>query len=120
MDIEIVDDFRERKISNDWIEDFDKFTEMQWNDFNYKLADGETLNEVQSRNIRELHKILMENNEQDIVIGTHGTALSTIINYYDKNFNHLAFNEIKDRMPWIVWAEFEGIELSSINYILSL
>ena len=120
LDIEIVDDFRERKISNDWIEDFDKFTEMQWNDFNYKLADGETLNEVQSRNIRELHRILMENNEQDIVIGTHGTALSTIINYYDKNFNHLSFNEIKDRMPWIVWAEFEGIELSSINYILSL
>ncbi|MEG0844466.1 MAG: histidine phosphatase family protein [Romboutsia sp.] len=120
LNIDIVEDFRERKISNDWIEDFDKFTEMQWNDFNYKLIDGETLSEVQSRNIKELHRILMENNEQEIVIGTHGTALSTIINYYDSNFNHSSFNEIKSIMPWIVCAEFEGVELISINNILNL
>lgn len=119
LDIEIVNDFRERKISNTWIEDFDKFTEMQWNDFNYKLIDGETLNEVQTRNIRELHKILKENDGQEIIIGTHGTALSTIINYYDSNFNHLSFNEIKSVMPWIVCVEFEGVEVIHINHILS-
>jgi len=54
------------------------------------------------------------------VIGTHGTALSTIINYYDSNFNHSSFNKIKDIMPLIAVFEFEGIKLRNINYILEI
>ena len=47
LSIQIVEDFRERKVDNVWIEDFDKFSEMQWNDFDYKFSDGECLREVQ-------------------------------------------------------------------------
>lgn len=119
-DIKVVEDFRERKISNEWIEDFNGFCEKQWKDFNYSLNDGESLKEVQNRNIKELHKILNENDEENIVIGTHGTALSTIINYYDSNFNHSSFNKIKNVMPLIVVCEFDGIKLRNINYILEI
>lgn len=120
MDIKVVEDFRERKISSEWIEDFNGFCEKQWKDFNYSLNDGESLKEVQDRNIKELQKILNENEEENIVIGTHGTALSTIINYYDSNFNHSSFNKIKDVMPLIVVFEFEDIKLRNINYILEI
>ena len=120
LDIELVEDFRERKISSEWIEDFNDFSEKQWNDFNYKLNDGESLKEVQDRNIRELHRILNENDEENIVIGTHGTALSTIINYYDSNFNHSSFNKIKEIMPLIIVCEFDGIKLININYVLEI
>ncbi|MDU2686192.1 histidine phosphatase family protein [Paeniclostridium sordellii] len=116
--IEVVDDFRERKISNIWIEDFNKFSKSQWENFEYKLNDGESLNEVQSRNIKALHKILNENSNQNIVIGTHGTALSTIINYYDKTFDYLSFTKIKDIMPFIVYMEFEKTNVLNIDYIL--
>lgn len=116
--IEVVDDFRERKISNIWIEDFNKFSKSQWESFEYKLNDGESLNEVQSRNIKALHKILNENSNQNIVIGTHGTALSTIINYYDKTFDYLSFTKIKDIMPFIVCMEFEKTNVLNIDYIL--
>lgn len=116
--IEVVDDFRERKISNIWIEDFNKFSKSQWENFEYKLNDGESLNEVQSRNIKALHKILNENSNQNIVIGTHGTALSTIINYYDKTFDYLSFTKIKDVMPFIVYMEFEKTNVLNIDYIL--
>ncbi|WP_338559273.1 histidine phosphatase family protein [Paraclostridium sordellii] len=116
--IEVVDDFRERKISNIWIEDFNKFSKSQWENFEYKLNDGESLNEVQSRNIKALHKILNENSNQNIVIGTHGTALSTIINYYDKTFDYLSFTKIKDVMPFIVCMEFEKTNILNIDYIL--
>lgn len=54
------------------------------------------------------------------MIGTHGTALSTIINYYDSNFNHSSFNKIKDVMPLIVECKFKGIKLKDINYILEI
>lgn len=116
--IEVVDDFRERKISNIWIEDFNKFSKSQWENFEYKLNDGESLNEVQYRNIKALHKILNENSNQNIVIGTHGTALSTIINYYDKTFDYLSFTKIKDIMPFIVCMEFEKTNVLNIDYIL--
>ena len=87
MEIEIVNDFRERKISDVWIEDFNSFSKNQWSNFEYKLNCGESLKEVQDRNIKALHKILNENSNKNIVIGTHGTALSTIINYYDDTYS---------------------------------
>lgn len=120
LDIKIVEDFRERKISNEWIEDFNGFCENQWNDFNYRISNGESLKEVQDRNIKELHKILNENDEENIVIGTHGTALGTIVNYYDSNFDHSSFNKIKNVMPLIVVCEFDGIKLRNIDYILEI
>ncbi|MDF2881782.1 MAG: Phosphoglycerate mutase [Clostridiaceae bacterium] len=106
--INIIDDFRERKIDSVWIEDFDNFSKEQWADFNYKLTDGESLYEVQKRNITALKEILKENGDENIVIGTHGTALSTIINYYDKNFDFSEFQRIKSLMPLVVCMNFHG------------
>ena len=36
---------------------------------------------VQNRNIEALNEILSDNADKEIVIGTHGTALSTILNF---------------------------------------
>lgn len=109
LHINIVEDFRERKVDSGWIEDFNAFSKKQWTNFDYKMSDGESLSEVQKRNIDALHKILKENENKNIVIGTHGTALSTIINYYDKSFDYSQFERIKDCMPFIVCIEFEGV-----------
>lgn len=119
LEINIIDDFRERKVDNIWIEDFDKFSKEQWNNFDYKLSDGENLNEVQKRNITALQEILRENTNENIVIGTHGTALSTIINYFDNNFNYNEFERIKSFMPFIVCISFDGEDVIKIEeYIL--
>ena len=108
--IKTINDFRERKMNNKWIENFEEFSKRQWNDFSYKLIDGESLEEVQKRNIKALNKILLENKGMTIIIGTHGTALSTIINYYDKNFQYKSFIEIVNIMPYIVKIEFNNNE----------
>lgn len=115
LEIELVEDFRERKITEEWIEDFNGFAKKQWEDFNYKLAGGETLNEVQERNIIALKIILKEHREGDIVIGTHGTALSTIIKYFNNEFDYVDFERIKGIMPWVVCIEFDGDNLVSIG-----
>jgi 2,3-bisphosphoglycerate-dependent phosphoglycerate mutase len=104
--IEIIDDFRERKMSNNWIENYEEYSKKQWDDFSYKLKDGESLNEVQKRNIKELEKILLEYKGKTIIIGTHGTALSTIINYYDRTFLFNNFLEMVNIMPYIIKMEF--------------
>ena len=58
IEIDIIYDFRERKVESGWIEDFTSFTKMQWNDFTYKLSDGECLQEVQARNMSALQQVL--------------------------------------------------------------
>ena len=119
--IEINDDFRERKISDGWIDNFKEFSEKQWNDFNFRLPDGECLREVQDRNISALKAALKEYKGKNIAVGSHGTSLSTIINYYDSSFGYSDFEKIKDLMPWA--AEFifdtnmQCIEINKFNII---
>lgn len=107
LEIEIIEDFRERRVDSEWIADFNSFCKKQWENFNYKLSDGETLEEVQSRNIRALGSVLENCNGKNVVIGSHGTALSTIINYYDKTFGYFDFEKIRNLMPWVVKFIFE-------------
>jgi len=108
IEIKIINDFREGKMDNKWIDNFYEFIETHWNDFSYKIINGESLIEVQKRNIKELNKILLENKDATIMIGTHGIALSTIINYYDKTFQYEKFIEIIDMMPYIMKMEFNN------------
>lgn len=115
LDIEIVEDFRERKIDNVWIEDFTAFAKAQWNNFDYKLENGESLNEVQKRNVDVLNIILKKNKNANIVIGTHGTALSTILQYYNKNFDYNQFERIRNYMPFGVCIEFDEAEIVDIK-----
>ena len=72
-------------------DNFASFCKAQWMDFDYKLSDGETLREVQERNIAVLNRLLNHHRNSTIVVGTHGTALSTIINFYDKQFGYKNF-----------------------------
>jgi 2,3-bisphosphoglycerate-dependent phosphoglycerate mutase len=110
LKISIVNNFHEIVKGNDWIEDFTEYYKNLWNDFSYKLNGGESLSEVQERNIKELEKILVNNKEKSIIIGTHGTALSTIINYYDSTFVYEKFLEIADKTPYIMKFQFNNGE----------
>lgn len=115
--IQIIDDFRERKIDSVWIEDFDGFTRHQWEDFSYKLSDGEALYEVQKRNIHALNNVLEKYKDKNIVVGSHGTALSTIINYFDHTFGYEDFVKIKSLMPWIVKFVFDNDTMQELEMV---
>ena len=117
LNIEIVDDFRERKVDSVWIEDFVSFSKAQWTDFDYKLSDGESLNDVQSRNISALNSVLEKYKNKNIAIGSHGTALSAIINYYDNSFGYEDFEKIRTVMPCIVEFTFQNDKCISIKSI---
>lgn len=107
LEIELIDDFRERKVDSGWIEDFSSFTKKQWADFNYKLSDGECLSEVQERSIMALSLLLNKYAGKNIIVGSHGTALSTIINYFDCSFGYDDYEKIRCRMPWVVEFIFD-------------
>lgn len=107
LEISLIDDFRERKIDSEWIDDFNSYAKKQWGDFRYKRSDGECLLEVQIRNVRALEELLHQYPGRNIVIGGHGTALSTILNHYDASFGYEDFEAMRHKMPWIVEFHFD-------------
>ena len=117
LPVRVVEDFRERKVDSGWIEDFDGFCKRQWAEFSYCLTDGETLAQVQSRNLAALAEVLREYAGKNIVIGSHGAALSTVIHFYDPSFGYEDFPAIKSLMPWVVKFSFEGDRLLRMEKI---
>lgn len=83
----------------------------RWDDHNYHEEGGESIAMVQKRNMRALTEILRDNIDKEVVVGTHGTALSTILNFYDKSFGCDDFLRIVDRMPYVIELDFEGDKL---------
>lgn len=80
----------------------------RWSDFDFHEEGGESINMVQKRNIDALTEILEMNRDKNIVIGTHGTALSAILNYYNRDFGCEYFFRIIDWMPYIIEVDFDG------------
>ncbi len=116
--IELVDDFRERRIDSAWIDNFQEFSKRQWADFDFKRSGGECLREVQERNIKALNGVLERYSGKNVAVGSHGTALSTIIHYYNPAFSYDDFERIRKLMPWIVRFEFDqDKKCTDIRYI---
>ena len=113
--INLIDNFRERKIDNTWIEDFDSFSKKQWLDKTYKLDKGESLQEVQKRQLEALNDLLKKHLGKTLVIGSHGTALSTLINYFQPAFDYDQFQAIKHLFPFVVAFEFDKQTCLSIR-----
>ena len=85
--------------------------QKRWGDLEYHEEGGESIGMVQRRNIEALKEILADNQGKNIVIGTHGTALSSILRYYDDSFGCDDFLRIIDWMPYVVELEFDGDKL---------
>lgn len=118
LSINIIEGFRERKVDDIWIEDFRTFSKKQWEDFNFKLSNGESLFEVQKRNIEALYDLLKSNLGKNIAVGSHGTALSTIINYFNPDFGYDDFWAIVDKMPFIMCFKFNNMEFAGMEEVV--
>ncbi|UXV60308.1 LD-carboxypeptidase [Lactococcus cremoris] len=105
LEIQLISDLRERNVGHE-IADFWPFAKRQWKDFDYKLADGESLREVQNRNISALEQILATSKNQKVAIGTHGTSLSTILNFYQPDFQFQDFQSLAGKMPYVIKMDF--------------
>ncbi len=107
MDIKTDERFRERKAGFDG----SGLLEKRWADFSFAEKDGECLGSVQERNMAAFKEVLKDYTGKTVVIGTHGTALSTILSFYDKSFGVEDFYRIVSWMPYIVELTFDGDKL---------
>jgi 2,3-bisphosphoglycerate-dependent phosphoglycerate mutase len=80
----------------------------RWADLDFQEDGGESIRKVQTRNVAALNGILESHPDQAIAVGTHGTALSSILNHFDGAFDCDAFLRIIDWMPYIVELDFDS------------
>jgi 2,3-bisphosphoglycerate-dependent phosphoglycerate mutase len=116
LEITTVEYFKERKVTDGWIDDFKTYSTKQWKNFDYKLKNGESLNETRIRNVEALNEI-MTLDWKTIVIGTHGTALSTILNHYFDDYGYEQFLEIKVEFPFVCKVEIDDNKFKSFQII---
>ncbi|MCL2420494.1 MAG: histidine phosphatase family protein [Defluviitaleaceae bacterium] len=120
FEMQTIEDFREMRSDSNYRAraiDFATYMKHLWADFNYRLGDGETLAECQNRNIVALEKVLNEYNGKNIAIGTHGIALSAIVNHYDDTFGYEDFMAMAFVFPWVVKMSFDQINCVKIEKI---
>ena len=111
MEILTDERFRERKCGDFSSDSLAK----RWADFSWAEENGESLRSVQDRNMEALRDVLRNYAGQTVVIGTHGTALSTILNFYNPDFGLQDFLRIVNRMPCIMEMTFSGDKLLGIS-----
>ena len=83
--INIDERFGERKFGiNNWEELPTDFGERQFNDFNYRIGNGESINEVIKREEEALINVLNNNKDKKILIVGHSTALASLFSKWCK------------------------------------
>ncbi|NLB20949.1 MAG: histidine phosphatase family protein [Clostridium sp.] len=113
-EIKICNGLRERE--NGAVENNLAMIKKRWEDMNYHEEAGESISMVQVRNVEVLKEILSMYDKSvkddiNLVIGTHGSALSSILHYYDDSFDYDAFIRIMDWTPYIISLTFDGQKL---------
>lgn len=111
--VELEDGFKERKLAEISVDNFEESVLKMWNDFNFSFVGGESGYMAQQRGVLALEKILDRYNGENIVIGTHGNIMVLIMNYYNKNYNFDFWKELK--MPDIYKLAFVNKNLIEVK-----
>lgn len=87
LEVLTEDGFKERKVAEDSVDNFDSAMTKLWTNFEFAFQHGESNLEGQKRGINALNKVLDKYNGKNIVIGTHGNIMVLIMNYFDNKYN---------------------------------
>lgn len=108
MGLPIVTDerFRERRCG--MVEFDDEIVRKRWADRDWAEEGGESIGQVQKRNVEALMELVRRYPGKRVVVGSHGTALSAVIDWFDAGFGVDGFWRILNCLPCVVRMDFEG------------
>ena len=88
LEISIRREIGERILGNLGDKKIRMITEIQENDFDYRLNGGESLNDVKKRMVRFVNRLLEEHADKTIALFTHNVAITCLLsNWCTKGFN---------------------------------
>ncbi|HEY8890335.1 MAG TPA: histidine phosphatase family protein [Clostridium sp.] len=116
LTISIDEGFRERKLADSSVVNFEKVIIKYWENFDFSLFGGENGHLAQDRGVQALKSVLNKYCGRNVVIGTHGNIMVLIMNYYDKKYNYDFWNCLN--MPDIYKLRFQDVILKDVKRIL--
>ncbi|QUG41627.1 histidine phosphatase family protein [Psychrobacillus sp. INOP01] len=114
-EIEIIDAFKERILSEQPVADFKEAMLQVWSDFDISLPGGESNHNAQTRGVRATKKILGKYEGQNVVIGTHGNIMVLIMNYFDPIYDFGFWKQLE--MPDIYQLTFYEQQLITVKRV---
>lgn len=115
QEVQVVEDFKERVLSEKPVEDFQLAITKVWEDTSFSWEGGESNLNAQERGVKAVFHVLEKYNEKNIVIGTHGNIMVLIMNYFDSKFDFAFWKELE--MPDIYKLSFDGLVLKGVERI---
>ena len=114
--IEIINEFKERRLAENAVTDFQAAITKLWNDWQFSWEGGESNAFAQQRSIRATYHILEKYSGKNIVIGTHGNIMALIMNYFDPRYDYYFWESLQ--MPDVYRLIFNGIHFIGANHIV--
>ncbi|MBS4223601.1 histidine phosphatase family protein [Lederbergia citrea] len=114
-EIEIVDGFKERTLSEESVDSFTDAITKVWEDPTFSWEGGESNLIAQKRGIEITFQTLEKYEGKNVVIGTHGNIMVLIMNHFDKKFDFTFWQELE--MPDIYKLTFEIKNLVEVKRI---
>jgi 2,3-bisphosphoglycerate-dependent phosphoglycerate mutase len=111
----IENGFKERKLSESPVENFDIAITKVWAEPTFFWKGGESNIIAQKRGVETTLKILEKYEGNNIAIGTHGNIMVLIMNYFDENYGFNFWRELD--MPDIYKLTIDGTTLKEVNRI---
>ncbi|MGI2328549.1 histidine phosphatase family protein [Planococcus sp. YIM B11945] len=114
-EIELVEEFKERTLSEGPLGDFASAIRKVWEDEHFFWEGGESNVQAQKRGVAKTLEVLQTYQGQNIVIGTHGNIMVLIMNHFDPSFDFQFWKELA--MPAIYQLSFNGTNLENVKRI---
>lgn len=115
FNIIIEEGFRERKLADSPVNNFEEAILKVWESFEFSFPGGETGHAAQYRGVQALKEALKKYSGGNIVIGTHGNIMALIMNFYDKRYNYEFWKSLN--MPDIYKLSFHNEKLEEVKQI---
>src|SRR5699024_1179275 len=114
-EIVLVDDFRERLLAGEPVDNFTEAISKVWENDNFSWSGGESNKAAQKRGVHATLSILENNAHKNVVVGTHGNIMVLIMNYFDKQYGYEFWKGLE--MPDIYKLSFNGRNLVIVRQV---
>lgn len=104
LEIELIEDLRERVLSPGPVSDFREQLQRCWRDFDYAMPEGESNRTAQARVIAVFEELRRLHREGILVVGSHGNLISLALHTFEPQVDYAFWNAMPT--PAIYRIEF--------------
>ena len=118
LNVQLLDQFRERKSSDYRVskEKFLGYGKHQWDDFDFKICGGESLNDVKNRYNTGVRIIINQHAQSQnciFAVGCHIAGLCAYISQFNLISNYEEYKKYASKMPLIVKCFYKNLKFVS-------